>query len=111
MLRSVVGEQLDIDPEEIDISNLRRIATPLNDFVGEIVFSDHLANGAGFTEWLAENLGNVLAGATDVNPPGDSFIGAIVATDHRSRSKVHTTNEGCWRFFGASRNTGGCLRE
>lgn len=85
MLRSVVGEQLDIDPEEVDISNLRRIATPQNDFVGEIVFSDHLANGAGFTEWLAENLGNVLVGATGVNPPGDSFIGAIVATNHRSR--------------------------
>lgn len=84
MLRSVVGEQLDIDPEEIDISNLRRIATPQNDSVGEIVFSDHLANGAGFTQWLAENLATVLATATDLNPPSDSFIGAIVATGHRS---------------------------
>jgi DEAD/DEAH box helicase domain-containing protein len=84
MLRSVVGEQLDIDPEEIDISNLRRITTPQNQFVGEIVFSDHLANGAGFTQWLADNLGNVLAEATNPNPAGDSFIGAIIAATHRS---------------------------
>jgi DEAD/DEAH box helicase domain-containing protein len=85
MLRSVVGEELDIDPEEIDISNLRRKATSQNQFVGEIVFSDHLANGAGFTQWLSENLGNVLAGATAADPPDDSFIGAIIATSHRSR--------------------------
>jgi len=64
---------------------LRRTTTASGQLVGEIVFSDHLANGAGFTQWFGENLTNVLAEATSINPPADSFIGGLTATSHRLR--------------------------
>ena len=69
-------------------------------------FSDHLANGAGFTQWLSENLGNVLADATAADPPADSFIGAIVAASHRSRC-----DSSCYDCLRQYRNVNyhGCL--
>ena len=85
MLRSMAAERLDIDPEEIDISNLRRVTTSQVRSVGEIVFSDHLANGAGFTHWLGENIRDVLASVMNPNPPTNSFIGALTATGHSAR--------------------------
>ena len=53
--------------------------------LAEIVFSDHLANGSGFTQWFAENLASVLSDATNTNPPETSFMGGLIATSHRSR--------------------------
>ncbi|MCI0627472.1 MAG: hypothetical protein L0387_38470 [Acidobacteria bacterium] len=85
ILRSVVAERLDIDPEEIDISNLRRILTLSGDWVGELVFSDHLANGAGFTQWFADNFAPVLSEVTSTTPPPGSFMAGLTAMPHRSR--------------------------
>ena len=48
IVRSVAAGLLDIDPEELDISTVRRVERPIGHFIGEIVISDHLANGAGF---------------------------------------------------------------
>jgi len=56
ILRNVAAMELDIDPDEIDISCLRAVPRPEGGFVGEIILSDHLPNGAGFVDWMAKRL-------------------------------------------------------
>ena len=52
IVRAAAADRLDIDPEELDISNVRRIELTDGSFAGEIIINDHLANGAGFTRWI-----------------------------------------------------------
>jgi len=60
ILRTVAAMELDIDPDEIDINCLRAVPRPEGGFAGEIIMSDHLPNGAGFVQWMAERLGWLL---------------------------------------------------
>jgi hypothetical protein len=85
MLRSVAAESMDIDPEELDISNVRRVELPTGAFAGEIIINDHLANGAGFTAWLASQWATVLASTVQATPPDDSYIGSIISAAHRAQ--------------------------
>jgi hypothetical protein len=84
ILRSVVAEELDIDPEEIDISNVR--AVELNDgtWAGEIILNDHLENGAGFTAWLSQrdNWRRILAGITGPIQDTETFVGKLLSAEH-----------------------------
>jgi DEAD/DEAH box helicase domain-containing protein len=48
--------ELDIDPDEINISCLRAVPRPDGGFAGEIILSDQLPNGAGFVEWMGQRL-------------------------------------------------------
>src|SRR5262249_17972014 len=84
ILRAVAADRLDIDPEEIDISNVRQVTLDSGAKAGEIVINDHLANGAGFTAWIAGNWLDLLTGTVSPSPPPDSFPGALVAPGHRS---------------------------
>ncbi len=77
ILRSVVAERLDIDPEELDISNVRRIELDPGNYVGEIVINDHLENGAGFTAWLARNWVNVLESICVAKSGDGTFVGKL----------------------------------
>lgn len=82
IMRSAASAQLDIDPEEINISNVRR--SQLSDgYTGEIIINDHLPNGAGFTRWIAHNWQGVLNGVTQAQPDDGSFSGAIMSPAHR----------------------------
>jgi len=82
MVRAVAAQELDIDPEELDISGLRQVE--LGDKkVGEIVISDRLANGSGFTYWLANHWEDIL---TDkILNSQNSFAEAIMSRDHRDK--------------------------
>jgi DEAD/DEAH box helicase domain-containing protein len=83
LVRSIAAERLDIDPEEIDISNVRRFEIGAGSFVGEIVINDHLPNGAGFTSWIAENWRTILESAVDPAPPEDTFAGGLLSESHK----------------------------
>lgn len=83
ILRSLAAELLDTDPEEFDVSNVRQVELDDGDKVGEIVLSDHLANGAGFVAWLQQRWPEVLANATSTTNPPNTFIGALVSEEHR----------------------------
>ncbi len=83
ILKYVAAEQLDIDPDELDISNVRQIELPDETKVGEIVINDHLANGAGFTAWLGDNWKAVLDSTVDVRASRNSIIGALISENHR----------------------------
>src|SRR5262249_29823832 len=78
------AEKLDIDPEEIDISNVRWVEQPDGSHVGEIVINDHLPNGAGFTGWIADNWSTVLQSVVNLTPPANSFPGALLSPSHQS---------------------------
>jgi Lhr-like helicase len=70
ILRTVAAMELDIDPDEIDISCLRAVPRPEGGFCGEIILSDHLPNGAGFVRWIADHISWLLEaslGEADVN--------------------------------------------
>lgn len=81
ILRSLAAEMLDIDPDEINVSNIRK----LTDRTGEIIINDHLPNGAGFTAWIGSHFGEVLARATAAPALTDTFTEALVAAPHRER--------------------------
>ena len=82
ILKSIAAEELDIDPDEFDISNLRQVELLDGARVGEIVLSDHLANGAGFTNYVGENWESLLTLAASSNPEPDTFVGSIFDPEH-----------------------------
>ena len=84
ILRAVVAEELDIDPEEFDISNVRVVDVDEQTHAGEIIINDHLENGAGFTAWLAQetNWKRILDSITAPDHSDDSFVGKILSAEH-----------------------------
>jgi len=82
MVRAVAAQELDIDPEELDISGLRQVELE-DKKVGEIVISDRLANGSGFTYWLAEHWEDILT--SKILNSQNSFAEAIMSPDHRDK--------------------------
>ncbi len=83
VLRSVVGELLDIDPDELIINNVKRIEQPNGRKTGEIVIGDELANGSGFTDWLSTHWQIVLQNIFSTKPDDDTFIGSMIDDNHR----------------------------
>ena len=83
ILKAVAAGKLDIDPDEFDISNVRQVELDQGTRVGEIIISDHLANGAGFTAWINEHWQDLLASTTDPNDGTNSFVGTMLGPDHR----------------------------
>ncbi|MBI4773309.1 MAG: DEAD/DEAH box helicase [Deltaproteobacteria bacterium] len=84
ILRSVVAEELDIDPEEIDISNVRGVELDDETYAGELILNDHLENGAGFTAWLSQdsNWSMILDIITGPEYGDDTFIGKLLSAEH-----------------------------
>jgi hypothetical protein len=83
ILRAVAADLLDIDPEELDISNVRQVTLDMGDKAGEIVINDHIANGAGFTAWISAHSSQLLLFTVSLAPPPDSFPGALISPGHR----------------------------
>ncbi len=82
IVRSVTAQELDIDPEELDVSGLRQV--DLNGAkVGELVISDRLANGSGFTDWLAKHWEDILT--EKILNSKNSFAEAIISQQHRDK--------------------------
>ena len=84
IVRSVTAQELDIDPEELDVSGLRQVVRNNGDQkVGELVISDRLANGSGFTDWLAKHWKDILK--EQILNSKNSFAEAIVDQKHRDK--------------------------
>ena len=84
ILKAAAAEFLDIDPDEFDISNVRQVDLGQDLRAGEIVISDHLANGAGFTAWIEDNWETLLESSTDPQAPSNTFAGAILKQEHQT---------------------------
>lgn len=85
ILRSLAAELLDTDPDEFDVSNVRQVELPAGQRAGEIVLSDHLANGSGYVAWVHRNWPDLLARATSIAEPANTFIGALTSEAHQQR--------------------------
>lgn len=81
LLRSVVSERLDIDPEEIEVCGIQRFERQGVSGT-EIVLSDRLANGAGFVRWLQDHLQDVLEEIASARSDDNTFIGKILSPSH-----------------------------
>jgi hypothetical protein len=82
LFRAVAAEMLDIDPDELEISDVRRVDGLGGMRVGEIVIGDHLANGAGFTAWIHRNWAAILGQAASGTPPSGSFMASLISDEH-----------------------------
>lgn len=101
ILRSVVAEDLDIDPEEIDISNVRAVELDDGTWVGEIIINDHLENGAGFTARLSQgdNWRRILDKITGPLQNADRFVRKLLSAEH-----AHACQEACYDCLCLYRN-------
>ena len=82
ILRAVAAEALDTDPEEFDISSVRQVREDGDLWLGEIVLSDHLQNGAGFVAWVYQNWSALLDRVVSLDEPPNTFVGALVSPEH-----------------------------
>ncbi len=100
IIRSVVAEKLDISPEELDISNLRQVEVNGHK-VGEIIISDRLANGSGFTDWLSQNWQQILQEIVKPNSTQliSSFASSLISEKHR-----HDCDSSCYDCLRQYRN-------
>ena len=84
IIRSVVAQELDIDPEELDVSGLRQVELEeTGEKIGEIVISDRLANGSGFTYWLSQHWEDILI--NKILNAQNTFAQAIISDNHRQK--------------------------
>lgn len=100
IVRAVTAEELDIDPEELDISGLRRVTLETTgEKIGELVISDRLPNGSGFTDWLAKYWQEILDKIVNANPNANTFAGSMISSEHR-----HNCDSSCYDCLRQYRN-------
>ena len=83
LLRKAVAAEEEIDTGEIEICKIRNIPlgqNPLNEFVGEISFSDKLINGSGFVNRVFDRWNDLIKGI--LSPQPGSFSDTIISKDH-----------------------------
>lgn len=98
IVRAVAAQELDIDPEELDVSGLRQVELEdTGEKVGEIVISDRLANGSGFTYWLAQHWQDILT--EKILNAQNTFASAIMSQQHR-----HNCDFSCYDCLQQYRN-------
>lgn len=85
IIQRVVAEELDIDPDEIEISQLQKYVSNDEDGIIEIIMSDRLANGAGFVQYIHNNYVDLLT--KTCNPSGNSFAASIISPEHAEDCK------------------------
>ena len=92
LLRTLIAEHWDIDPEELDIGNIVK-----KDNSGEIRLNDKLPNGAGFCTQIKTVLSNILK---EIKSPNKSaFMKNLYKEDH-----INKCDSACHRCLKAYRN-------
>jgi ATP-dependent helicase YprA (DUF1998 family) len=97
ILRAAASDELDIDPEEVEVCKVLR-PSQNNVKVAEIVFSDRLANGAGFVEWIYNNWVALLKQILEVNQHTNKYIKFVIGAQHES------CNTACYKCLMDYRN-------
>lgn len=82
ILRSQIALELDIEPVEMEITNVRRVETADGNHIGEIVINDRLPNGAGFTRWMNDHLTEILERCDSQSPQVDHFVNELLNPVH-----------------------------
>ena len=84
ILRKVAAEELEIDPDEIEINNVRQVESSNGQKIGEIIVSDRLANGAGFTKWIENNWPRLLETVTGAGGLKENFVADLMSHSHKA---------------------------
>lgn len=92
LLRSMVAERLDIEPEELDIGNVIKRGEG-----GEIRLNDHLPNGAGFSTQIEEIIVDLLQEV--VKTEKSKFLLNIYSDEH-----IQECDTACHKCLKAYRN-------
>ena len=95
IIRSVAADLLDVDAEEIVVSNVRQRSLSTAERVGEIVLNDFLPNGSGFVAWISENWNQILQ--ETLSPSPDRFMRTVLSDVHRRRCE--TSCPDCLRHY------------
>ncbi|MBN8708007.1 MAG: DEAD/DEAH box helicase [Verrucomicrobia bacterium] len=95
IIRSVAADLMDIDAEEIVVSNVRQRPMPTGERVGEIVLNDFLPNGSGFVAWISENWSDLLRATLQASR--DGFVRTMLSASHRRRCE--TSCPDCLRHY------------
>ena len=84
ILRTLVAEILDIDPEELEIGNIIGVQVGQKRG-GEIRINDRLPNGAGFSTWIKDHISDIFK---KINSTGSSaFIESLYSPKHLDSCK------------------------
>jgi Lhr-like helicase len=97
LLRAFIANEEEIDSDEIEICNIRRILLNQShgdEYVGEMAFSDQLANGSGFVNRIFETWERLLNGI--LKPSQDSFCGIMISKEHNCDSACYN----CLKEYG-----------
>ena len=97
LLRTIVAEHLDIDPEELDIGNILRKKEQSNKYSGEIRLNDHLPNGAGFCTQIEEILPDIFKEIE--SPKKSEFMKNLYEDEH-----IQKCDSSCHNCLKAYRN-------
>lgn len=87
LLQRTLADDLDVDPEEIEIAAIERYALPEMDGVigrnsASIVLSDELPNGSGFIQQLFNNFEKYVQKCINPQPQADKYNFSIVSNQH-----------------------------
>lgn len=82
ILRSVVSEIQDIDPDEIEICSIQH---PLvsGERISEIILSDRLTNSSGFVKWMYDNWKEIIASIVKPDAYPNSYVNLLIDEGHR----------------------------
>lgn len=82
ILRATAASDLDIDPDEIEVVDVRQAPVAGGGRVGEIALSDYLANGAGFVNWMHTNWQSLIRKVNSTTESKGTFIGELTKDEH-----------------------------
>lgn len=97
LLRAVIADREEIDTDEIEICKIRSVQLKLInsiEYVGELSFSDQLANGSGFVNRVFETWSELLTSI--LSPPPGSFSDMLISKDHKCDSACYN----CLKEYG-----------
>ena len=96
ILRTLIAEHLDIDPEELDIGNIV-ITEVSGKKAGEIRLNDHLPNGAGFSTEIKNIVSKLLSQIKE--PTQSVFMKKLFSEEH-----IESCKSSCHNCLKAYRN-------
>lgn len=83
LVQSVIAQQLDIDPEELEICRIQGMKIPdTEDLVGRVIISDSLPNGSGFARWAFDKWDDKIMDEILSPEIGDSFMRSLISEEH-----------------------------
>ncbi len=84
LLQRIIADELDVDPVEIEIADIRRISLENGRNTAEIVLTDELPNGSGFVRHLFNTINEIIL--KTINKQNDGGYLAQIHSDTHSKN-------------------------